>query len=163
MLGMQDACYAAENMVAAGRSLGLGSCFLGSALGRIDQIAEEYKLPMRVVPIVQLVMGYSGEDPPVRPRYPLEFTLFEDQYPELDAEMVRRAMKQMDEGYLTQDYYWKARGMIPLQGGREEKYTYDNYSWTEHISRKSGQWNPDPAPLLAALERRGIHLTEKNR
>ena len=30
MFGIQDAAYMAENMVIAGESLGLGSCFLGS-------------------------------------------------------------------------------------------------------------------------------------
>jgi hypothetical protein len=26
--------------------------------------------------------------------------------------------------------------------------TYDDYSWTEHISRKTGQWEPSPDRLL---------------
>jgi nitroreductase len=78
--GIEDAALMAENMVVAGRSLRLGSCFLGSAMYRADMIAEEYKLPQRVFPLVQLVMGYPAEDPPPRPRYPLDFTLFEDKY-----------------------------------------------------------------------------------
>jgi len=42
--GIQDAALMAENMVVAARSLGLGSCFLGSAMFRADKIAEEYCL-----------------------------------------------------------------------------------------------------------------------
>ena len=75
--------------------------------------------------------------------------------------MVSKAMKQMDEGYLAQDYYRKANAKIPLEEGREEAFTYDDYSWTEHICRKWGQWYPDPKELLNQLEKRGFYLTKK--
>jgi len=159
--GIQDAALMAENMVVAGRSLGLGSCFLGSALYRTDKIAEEYKLPKRVFPLVQLVMGYPAEDPPVRPRYPMDFTLFEDEYPKLDQKTISEAMKVMDEGYLAQDYYRKAKYKIPLERGRKETFTYDDYSWTEHICRKWGQWYSDQKELLEQLEKRGFHVAGK--
>jgi nitroreductase len=159
--GIQDAAYMAENMVIAARSLDLGSCFLGSAMFRADKIAEEYQLPERVFPLVQLTVGYPAEDPPSRPRYPMEFTLFEDQYPRLNAKIVSKAMKQMDEGYLAQDYYRKAKAKIQLEGERKDNFTYDNYSWTEHICRKWGQWYSDPNELLNQLEKRGFNLTNK--
>jgi nitroreductase len=159
--GIQDAALMAENMVIAARSLGLGSCFLGSAMFRADKIAEEYRLPPKVFPLVQLAMGYPAEDPPPRPRYPMEFTLFEDRYPELNDEMITRAMQAMDEGYLAQDYYRKLKAKIPLRGNRKETYTYDNYSWTEHISRKWGQWYPNPYALLEQLEKRGFKITKE--
>jgi len=159
--GIEDAALMAENMVVAGRSLGLGSCFLGGAMFRADKIAAEYKLPKRVFPLVQLAMGYPAENPPTRPRYPLDFTLFEDEYPKLDQKIVSKAMRVMDEGYLAQDYYRKARYKIPLEGGRKETFTYDNYSWTEHICRKWGQWYPEPRELLEQLEKRDFHITQK--
>ena len=160
--GIQDAALMAENMVIAARSLGLGRCFLGSAMFRADKIAEEYHLPKRVFPLVQLAIGYPAEDPPPRPRYPLEFTLFENNYPELTDETVLKAMKTMDEGYLAQDYYRRLNAKIPLEGDRQETYTYENYSWTEHICRKWGQWYPDPKVLLEQLEKRGFHITKKS-
>ncbi len=139
VLGMQDAALMAENMVIAAESLGMGSCFLGDAPFRSGKIIREYKLPRRVFPMVQLAMGYPDEDPPVRPRYPLPFVLFEDSYPEFSEEMIQQAMNQMDHGYLSQDYYRKNKAMIPLRVEREETYTFEDYSWTEHISRKWGQ------------------------
>jgi nitroreductase len=159
MFGVQDAALMAENMVVAGRSLGLGSCFLGSAPYRADMIAKEYNLPAHVFPLVQLMMGYPAEDFPPRPRYPMEFTLFEDKYPELSDEMISKAMKQMDEGYLAQDYYRRLKAKIPLEPNRPETFTYENYSWTEHICRKWGQWYPEPKELLKQLEKRGFHIT----
>ena len=160
LFGIQDAALMAENMVIAGRSLGLGSCFLGSALYRAEKIAEQYDLPKRVFPLVQLVMGYPAEDPPTRPRYPVEFTLFEDRYPKLNQDTVSKAIQQMDEGYLAQDYYRNLNAKIKLEN-REETFTYDNYGWTEHICRKWGQWYPDPKTLLEQLEKCGFHITGK--
>jgi nitroreductase len=163
LLAIQDAALMAENMIIAARSLGIGSCLLGNAPHRADKIAKEYDLPMRVFPLVQLVMGFPAEDPPPRPRYPVEFTLFEDKYPKLNDAIVKKAMKQMDEGYLAQDYYRTRNAKIPLEGQRKETHTYDTYSWTEHISRKLGQWNPDPKKLLQQLEKRGFYLTGKRK
>jgi hypothetical protein len=158
ILGIQDAALMAENMVIAAESFGLGSCFLGAAPHMADKIAQEYRLPKRVFPVVQLVMGYPAEDSTPRPRYPIEFVLFEDAYPELSEDAIERAMKQMDEGYLGQDYYRKAQYMIPLEGDRGEAFTFGNYGWTEHISRKWGQWHPSPRDLLAQLSKRGFDI-----
>lgn len=158
LFGIEDALLMAENMVVAGGSMGLGSCFLGSAMYEADRIAEELSLPRRVFPIVQLAMGYPAENPPPRPRYPLGFTLFEGSYPELDHATVSGAMRRMDEGYLAQDYYRANRAKIPLEVGREERFDYGNYSWTEHICRKWGQWHPDPDELLKQLELRGFDI-----
>jgi hypothetical protein len=79
-------------------------------------------------------------------------------------EEINVAMKQMDEGYLAQNYYSKGMIKIRLEGEREETFTYDNYSWTEHISRKWGQWYESPAELLTQLDKRGIKvvLAEEN-
>lgn len=156
--GIQDAAYAAENMVIAAESLGLGSCFLGGTPYGAKKIIEDYKLPGRVFPLVQLVMGYPAEEAPPRPRYPMEYTLFEDEYPEFTEEMIDKAMSEMDEGYINQDYYKKMNAKIPLREGREETYTFDNYGWTEHISRKAGQWLQSPEELLEQLEACGFNI-----
>jgi FMN reductase (NADPH) len=156
LMAIQDVALMAENMVIAAESLGMGSCFLGTTSYRADHIQKKYHLPSRVFPLVELVMGYPAEEFPPRPRYPLAFTLFEDHYPELTDDMVEDAMHVMDEGYLAQGYYRKQRAKIKLETEREETFTYDNYSWTEHISRKWGQWMSDPQELLDQLEKCGF-------
>jgi nitroreductase len=158
MFGIQDAAYMAQNMVVAAESLGLGTCFLGGAPHEADKIARQFKLPSLVFPLVGLVMGYPDEDFPPRPRYPLSFTLFEDKYPELSDAQLSKAMQAMDEGYLQQDYYRRQRAKIALEEEREETFTYRDYSWTEHISRKWGQWWPSPEDLLEQLRLRGFDI-----
>ena len=159
LLGIQDASLMAENMVLAAESLGLGSCFLGDTPYRSKEIVKDYELPVGVFPLVQLVMGYPAEDPPPRPRYPLDFVLFEDKYPSFSPEQVEGAMRVMDEGYLAQDYYRNVNYMIPLEGEREEMFTFDDYSWTEHISRKWGQWLPSLDDLCQRMEACGFNIT----
>ena len=161
LLGMQDAALMAENMVIAAESLGLGSCFLGAAPFYAEKIIAEYQLPPRVFPMVRLTMGYPDENPPPRPRYPLEFSLFEGRYPEFDEDMIQRAMGQMDEGYLAQDYYRTLKAIIPLKNDRPETFSYETYSWTEHICRKWGQ-NLFPRNLLAQFEKCGFDIAARN-
>ena len=151
----------AENMVIAAESLGMGSCFLGMTPYRAERIQKQYKLPKRVFPLVELVLGYPAEEFPPRPRYPLEFTLFEDGYPELTDAMIEDAMRVMDEGYRAQGYYRKLKAKISLEVEREETFTYDSYSWTEHISRKWGQWLSDPKELLDQMEKCGFAVKAK--
>ncbi len=158
LFGIQDACYMAENMVMAAESLGMGSCFLGGTPYKADKVAERYRLPPRVFPLVELAMGYPAEDPPPRPRYPLFFHLFEDEYSDPDEAGLAEAMRVMDEGYLSQDYYRKANYMVPLQEGREETFTYDDYSWTEHMGRKWGQWLGSSDQLVTQLAARGFDV-----
>jgi nitroreductase len=145
-------------MVIAAESLGLGSCYLGNTPYRAAEIVKEYALPARVFPLVQLAMGYPAEDPPPRPRYPLEFTLFENRYPEMGDDLVRAAMRAMDEGYLAQDYYRRANYQVPLEDGRPETFGPDRYSWTEHISRKAGQWLASLDDILEPLALCGFHV-----
>ncbi len=163
IFGIQDAALMAENMVIAGESLGMGSCFLGNAFYRVKQIQKRYKLPARVFPLVELVMGYPAEEFPPRPRYPLAFTLFEDRYPEMTDEVIEQAMRVMDEGYLAQSYYRKLRAKIKLEVDRPETFTYDDYSWTEHISRKWGQWDADLKEVLEQLEACGFGIDSLQR
>jgi hypothetical protein len=72
--------------------------------------------------------------------------------------MVERAMAVMDEGYLAQEYYRRAGYQIPLQGDREETFTFADYGWTEHISRKLGQWLPSLEDMLEPLAACGFHV-----
>jgi FMN reductase (NADPH) len=157
LFGMEDASYMAQNMVVAGRSLGMGSCFLGYPLTSVEGILKEFRLPEKVFPLVGLVMGYPAEDPPRRPRYPLDFVLFEDTYPKFDDTTCEKAMRVMDEGYLAQRYYENLNAKISLEG-MKESFTYRDYSWTEHISRKLGQWHESLEDQKSQLGKCGFHI-----
>lgn len=158
LFGLQDANLALQNMILAAESFGLGTCLLGNTAFVAGKVKERFNLPDKVFPFVQLVLGYPDEEEIPRPRYPLEFTLFEDSYAELTDKEIDSAMDEMDTGYLDQDYYRKANAMISLPQEKEEQYTFDNYSWTEHISRKLGLWMEESKGIRKQLKICGFDL-----
>jgi len=164
LFAIQDASFMAENMVIAAESFGLGSCFLGECstnANRMRALVKKHHLPKGVLPVVELVMGFPAEEYPPRPRYPLDFTLFKDRYPELTEEGLTQAMAQMDDGYRAQGYY-KNQNIKVKTPGREDTMSFDEYGWTEHISRKWGQWEPSPDKLLEVLKEQGFAFSEED-
>jgi len=161
LLGMQDAALMAENIVIAAESIGMGSCFLGAIPYHAEEIIAEYNLPARVFPMVGLTVGFPAETPPPRPRYPMDFVLFEDTYPTFTEAQVQEAMTMMDEGYLAQDYYNKLKAKIKIRDkNKEDLFDYRTYSWTEHISRKWGQ-NLFPPNLIEKFEKCGFYIDKR--
>lgn len=161
-IGLQDVALAIENMIIAAESLGMGSVLLGNAPLRADIIAETFNIPRRVFPVVGMNLGYPdpAENTEVRPRFPLQFTAFEDEYLDHSDADIGSCMKVMDEGMLAQGYYIKEKTKISLKEG-EDDIGFDTYSWCEHISRKmcQGRWSPDP--LFTILERHGFRPNDE--
>ena len=139
----------------------MGSCYIGGAPLAAHALQQEFDLPPRVFPLVALAVGYPGENPPVRPRFPRSFTVIEGKYPRWSDEEVSAAMDVMDRGYLDQDYYRRAGFMIPLEEGMKEAFTFDTYSWTEHISRKLGLWESSPDRIMNLFRERGFFTGEE--
>jgi nitroreductase len=158
-LGIQDASLIAENIILAAEAYGLGSVLLGGAPLLADKIATVFNLPSKVMPVVALCLGYPHPEHlmSTRPRFPLKHSAFEDKYKDLTAEEINECMEKMDDGYLTQGYYIKQKAKIPLQEG-EDKYDYDKYSWSEHISRKITQGTWYDQKLIDILEKRGFNI-----
>lgn len=137
-LGIQDAALVIENVILAAEALGLGSVLLGAVPQRADTVSEVFNVPQRVFPVVGLCLGYPepSVETEIRPRFPLKYSAFEDEYKSLDETEINECMKSMDEGYITQGYYIKNKAKIPLPKDAEDTIDYDEYSWSEHISRK---------------------------
>ncbi len=134
-LAIQDAAYAAQNMVIAAESLGLGSVYLGAAPWVAGEMARIFDLPPRVYPLVGLCLGYPSESPPPRPRIPLEHVVFDGRYRDLDGKAVEECLKVMDAGLIREGYY--ARGArISVDG--DDPVAENQYGWGEHVSRKYG-------------------------
>lgn len=86
MLSLTDATIAAQNMVVAAQSLGLGSCYIGDILEKCEEHRKLLNLPMHVVPVCMLVMGYPEEKQKTRTkpaRISANFLLGENTYPTL--------------------------------------------------------------------------------
>ncbi len=160
-LGIQDASYAAENVVLAAEEAGLGTCFLGAAPFVADELVELFRLPKRVYPLVGLVLGYPEERPAPRPRIPLDQCLFWDEYQELEDEQVQAAMDIMDASLIREGYYAKYDAKISVEG-EEDPVRLDDYGWSEHVSRKYGERARTDSQLVRMLGKQGITLDGGN-
>jgi nitroreductase len=158
-LGVQDVAAVSQNVTLAADALGLGSVLLGGAPLKVEQIIEVFNLPPKVFPVVGLCLGYPDPDHlmDIRPRYPLKYSAFEDQYKDYTNEEIAECMKAMDEGYITQGYYIKLGAKIPLKK-KEDTIGMDKYSWSEHISRKISQGMRLDKTLLDILRKQGFDL-----
>ena len=159
-LAIQDVTLAAENIILTAEAMGLGSVLLGAVPKRYDEIKEMFNLPPRVFPVVGLCLGYPDPEAlmDVRPRYPLKHIAFEDEYKDHMDDEIKECMKNMDDGYITQGYYIKNKAKIPLDKKfGKDKYDYDKYSWSEHISRKMIHGTFEPL-ITEQLKKAGFKL-----
>ncbi|KYK31743.1 MAG: hypothetical protein AYK19_16380 [Theionarchaea archaeon DG-70-1] len=155
IFGVQDVALMAQNVVTAAESLGLGTCFLGGALW-VEELADVFDLPERVVPIVGMVLGWPDQDPPVRPRIPAKYVLHYESYKDLTDKDVNEALQVMDAGLIREGYYRKLNAKIPIE---EDTETYDTYGWGEHVSRKYGSAFKHIKGVVAdILRKRGMNL-----
>lgn len=82
LVGAIDAAIAAQNMVVAAESLGIGTCYLGAIRNNPKQVCQLLELPNRVAPLVGLTLGYPAEDcqPKIKPRLDVSSVLHFNTY-----------------------------------------------------------------------------------
>jgi FMN reductase (NADPH)/FMN reductase [NAD(P)H] len=98
LLACCDALIAAQTMVVAAESLGLGSCYIGDIMERYEFHRELLHLPQYTFPIGMLCLGYPAETAAQRkltPRYDREFLCFQNQYQRQDTAALERMMAAM--------------------------------------------------------------------
>ncbi|MEM2137101.1 MAG: nitroreductase family protein, partial [Candidatus Methanomethylicia archaeon] len=135
-----DATLVAQNMVIAAEALGLGSVYIGNALAN-QELMEILNLPPGVLPLFLLCMGYPDENPPTRPRIPIQTILHIDKYMEKDQEELLEAIKVMVEKLEEEGYY--------------EKYSRRKITWTENVKRKTLSTKEREERIIKNLERAG--------
>lgn len=105
--GLMDAMLVAENLVIAAEIYGLGSCFNGGVRMRMTEIKDILKLPENVLPVLLLCIGIPDEDPPVRPRWPIEAILHENEYKLPSNEIMRKYYDESNKCLREMGYFRK--------------------------------------------------------
>lgn len=75
-----DALLVAQNVCIAAEQNGLGICYLGTTTYTADKIIDVLKLPLGVVPVTTVVLGYPDEMPELTDRLPLASILHQEIY-----------------------------------------------------------------------------------
>lgn len=97
---LQDTMLAVQNVINAAESMGLGIVSLGTVNDDPKAMLKVLDLPELTYPALGLQVGVPDQEPQLKPRLPLEFTTFENEYP-CDFEVSE--LKDYDE--IVQTYY----------------------------------------------------------
>lgn len=95
LLAAVDAALAAENMALAAQALGYGSCFIGGIHNIAEEIIGWLGLPEKTYPLFGLTVGVPAENPPERPRLPLDMLFHVNRYREYSEEDLAKAYDSM--------------------------------------------------------------------
>jgi nitroreductase len=101
LLACADAMIAAQNMVSAAESLGIGSCYIGDILENKEPLTELLSLDPLTPPVTMLVFGYPAESQVRRtkpPRPDRKYLVQRDRYrPRTEAEL-RQMHRELHAG-----------------------------------------------------------------
>ncbi|MGK0551636.1 oxygen-insensitive NADPH nitroreductase [Enterococcus faecalis] len=75
-----DTSLAAQNMVVAAESMGLGICYIGGIRNDLSKVAELLELPEMTVPLFGLTIGVPKTKNEPKPRIPAETITAQDRY-----------------------------------------------------------------------------------
>ncbi len=95
LLAVEDAMIAAQNVVVAAESLGLGSCYIGDILENREYHKELLNIPDMVMPIGMLVIGYPSEAAIKREkpqRCSIKHIVHRDGYREMDGAELKEML-----------------------------------------------------------------------
>lgn len=107
MVGAVDASLAAQNMVIAAESMGLGVCFSGGIRDGIEGISPLLNIPNHVIPLFGLVIGYSTEKNDLKPRLPFEEVYHVNGYQQKPTELMTRYDEETARYYATRNGHKK--------------------------------------------------------
>lgn len=140
--GMYDTLLAAQNLVVAAESLGLGTVYLGSIGGNREGIIKALNLPKRTFPILGLLVGHPAKKPLLKPRLPLDVLIGTDTYPEVAN--YHEALADYDDE--VRQYYDVRTPEHPEP------------AFTTQIEKKIGAGGIQFEPFLAQLRAQGLAL-----
>jgi nitroreductase len=86
--GAIDALLASQNVCLEAESRGLGICYLGTATYNADKIIDILELPIGVVPVAAIVMGYPDESGALNDRLPPESVVHYEKYSQFSEEDI---------------------------------------------------------------------------
>ena len=97
-----DVALAAENILLAAESLGMGGVFIGGIRNDPQLVSDLLKLPNQVYPVFGMCLGWPDSDPDIKPRFPVDAVLHQGHYQTDKVEEVVEAYDQQMRDYYAQ-------------------------------------------------------------
>lgn len=103
--GFTDAVIAAQNVVNAAESMGLGTNYFGNIHNNTAKIIELLNLPKLTYPVVGLGFGIPNQKPQIKPKMSMDIKSFTDEYKVYDNynEVIAGYDKEMTNYYDLRD------------------------------------------------------------
>jgi len=99
-----DTALIGQNTLLAAESLGLGGVFIGAIRNDPKKVCDLLSIPENAYPVFGMCLGYPDDQPPVKPRLPLEGFFRKDAYPAGGVDAVLEAYdKTTSKYYLSRD------------------------------------------------------------
>ena len=141
LTGAEDALLAAQNVVVAAESMGLGTVYLGSILADPRLVVDALELPELTFPILGLLVGHSDQEPGQKPRLPLSILTAENTYPHIES--YTEALADYDREVTE---YYDLRS-----GSRLESFTH-------LVANGIGVGGAHVSPIMQVLNEQGLCL-----
>ena len=135
---------AAQNVVVAAESLGMGTVYLGSFFNDTAKIVELLNLPKYTYPAIGVAVGWPSQEPQLKPRLPKEVIHMENGYRELE-----NPLEELKEYDATVTEYYDLR---------DANRRVD--AFTKQVSTKYHTLGAKRAEMLDVLKAQGF-LTEE--
>ncbi len=91
LLAVNDALIAAQSMVTAAESLGIGSCYIGDIMENYETHCQMFGLPDYVFPVTLVCFGYPKKpcsEQSLVPRFEEKFVRFENSYRRFEEDEI---------------------------------------------------------------------------
>ncbi|MBN2349952.1 MAG: nitroreductase family protein [Bacteroidales bacterium] len=85
-----DALLVSQNVALAAETHGLGICYLGTATYMAEKIIDILNLPIGVVPVAALALGYPDEEPELTDRIPLDGVIHYEKYKDYSEKDINK-------------------------------------------------------------------------
>ncbi len=140
-----DAMLFAQNICVAAESQGLGICYMGTTLYHAPEISDVLNLPVGVLPVTAITIGYPAAEPALTERLPANAVIHYESYKDYTKERI-------DELYRNQEELESSRRFV-IENKKEnlaQVFTDVRYSKKDsiHFSEK----------LLGAIRKQGFKI-----
>lgn len=102
LIAYADLMAAAQNVVVLAEGLGLGSVYIGSIQHEIDEVRNFFKIPVYVLPLMALSLGYPKSIPQTIPKLKKEVIVHHERYRTPEEHEIRKAFDEK-YGMIDQD------------------------------------------------------------
>mgnify|MGYP001025337661 CR=1 FL=1 len=129
-----DALLVAQNVCVSAESNGLGICYLGTTTYMAEKIIDILHLPVGVVPVTTVVMGYPEELSELNDRLPLDAVVHYETYKAYSAEDIDKFYQQKENLPQTKELLELNKKDTLAQIFTDNRYKKsDNVLFSQHL------------------------------